>query len=78
MIWSTALRLANENRRLRREVRDLQARLLRSTVECERLHVTLQRVTRDAQLLGLMARDRQVALEFLRTAHDIDNQQEAS
>lgn len=38
----------------------------------------LQQVKRDCELLALSAKDRDAALAFLRTAHDIDKQQEAS
>lgn len=78
MIWPTALRLAAENAALRRENRELTYRLVHAQQECERLHVSLQRTRRDSDLLALMARDRKVALEFIRTAHAIDRVGEAS
>lgn len=72
MIWPTALRLAAEVARLRREVRDLRFRLVHAQQECQRLHVSAAQMRRDCDLLALLARDRKVALEFIRTAHDID------
>ena len=72
MIWPTALRLAAEVARLRRENRDLTFRLVHAQQECERLHVSIRTLRRDADLLGLMARDRDVALGVLRDMHRID------
>jgi len=72
VIWPTALRLAAEVARLRRENRDLRFRLVHAQQECERLHVALRTTRRDADLLGLMARDRDVALGVLRDMHRID------
>lgn len=78
MIFVRALRLAAEVARLSGENRELTYRLVHAQQECERLHVSLQRTRRDSDLLALMARDRKVALEFIRTAHAIDQWGEAS
>lgn len=72
MIWRMALRVANDNRRLRAEIRDLKYLLVHAQQECERLHVSIRTLRRDADLLGLMARDRDVALGVLRDMHRID------
>lgn len=72
MIFPTALRLAAEVARLKSENRELTYRVTRALQECERLHVTVARLRRDADLLALMARDRDVALGVIRDMHRID------
>lgn len=81
---SAALRLAAENHRLRREIRDLERRvreqIYRATKaehDAEQVHAAMGQMRRDCDLLALMSRDRRAALEFIRTAHDIDSQETA-
>ena len=50
-------------------------RALRLAAENAALRRRNQQLARDSELLGLMARDRTVALQFIRTAHAIDKQE---
>lgn len=72
MIWPTALRLANENRRLRRDIRALTFRLVHAEHETEQVRAALGRVCRDADLIACMAKDPKTALAVLRDLHRID------
>ena len=72
MIFRQALRLANENRRLRRQVRELTYRLVHAEHETEQVRAVLGRVCRDADLIACMAKDPKTALAVLRDLHRID------
>ena len=84
-IWRRALALAEEvrvlrrrNRALVRENMQLLAALRLANDTTDKARERLAQVTRDAECLALMAKDRHTALAFLRDAHAIDGLEEAS
>lgn len=65
--FMTALRLAADNNSLRRELRRVEQDAARTRVERDQAR-------RDCELVALMAKDRKMALEFLRDQHRIQEQ----
>lgn len=67
-----ALRLLAENTRLRHRNKRLLSALILANDTAEKANALAAQARRDADLLALMAKDREQALAFLRDAHRID------
>lgn len=75
-IWAKALRLADENGRLRLANARLIRKERKQTETIRRLTDERDQARRDGLLLMSMARDQETALGFLETAHWTDTQPE--
>ena len=71
-----ALRLQRDLTEQRRRNTILSCAYTRVLMQRDVLSQQLEQTRRDCEILALSARDRDAALAFLRTAHDIDQQEE--
>lgn len=83
-MFKATLRLANENVRLRRELREVRLReeardhrIARKDAELERVRTERDEALRAIDLLIECARDRAVAVELVADLHRIHNLEEA-